>query len=152
MYINTFIFFKPCNQLFNCKINIYMYVFSLFLEHTKFTNSILIFNLGLILGVTSLKSGNGTEHCDHPWKQDFGLHINDSTEYVFLIQWLILVKWFLDLALFTLLKNINASSMKLKLHVQICNQKRVKMILALCHLQETCKTPKGTHIQTSVNF
>lgn len=61
-------------------------------------------------------------------------------------------QWFLDLALFTLLKNINASSMKLKLHVQICNQKRVKMILALCHLQETCKTPKGTHIQTSVNF
>ncbi|XP_052676489.1 uncharacterized protein LOC128157870 [Crassostrea angulata] len=38
---------------------------------------------GLVLGVTLLKSGNGTEHCNHPWKQDFGLHINDSTEESF---------------------------------------------------------------------
>lgn len=58
-----------------------------FLKCNKFAisillNSFLIFYLGLVLGVTLLKSGNGTKHCNHPWKQDFGLHINDSTEYI----------------------------------------------------------------------
>lgn len=52
-----------------------------FLEYNKFADSILIFYLGLVLGVTLLKSGNGNKHCNHPWKQDFGLRINDSTEY-----------------------------------------------------------------------
>lgn len=52
-----------------------------FLEYNKFAVSILILYLGLVLGVTLVKSGNGTKHCNHPWKQDFGLLINDSTEY-----------------------------------------------------------------------
>uniref|UniRef100_K1Q897 Uncharacterized protein n=1 Tax=Magallana gigas TaxID=29159 RepID=K1Q897_MAGGI len=38
---------------------------------------------GLALGVTLLKLGNGNEHCDHPWRQDFGLRINDSIEESF---------------------------------------------------------------------
>ncbi|XP_065937428.1 uncharacterized protein [Magallana gigas] len=38
---------------------------------------------GLALGVTLLKLGNGNEHCDHPWRQDFGLRISDSIEESF---------------------------------------------------------------------
>lgn len=53
-----------------------------FLEYNKFAVSILILYLGLVLGVTLLKSGNGTKHCNHPSKKDFGLRINDSTEYI----------------------------------------------------------------------
>lgn len=32
----------------------------------------------LVLSVTLPISCNGTENCYHPWKEDFGLHINDS--------------------------------------------------------------------------
>lgn len=85
----------------------------MFLEHNKFTIGILIFHLGLVLGVALLKSGNGTEHCDPPWKQDFGLRINDSIEYVFFNQMNNSGQKVLDLVLFTLLKSINASSVKL---------------------------------------
>lgn len=62
----------------------------------------------MALGVTLLKLGNGNEHCDHPWRQDFGLRINDSIEYVFFNQMNNFGQKALDLALF----NINASSVK----------------------------------------
>lgn len=74
--------FNPADKLYfliECLLFMSDYAF---ITH-KFTIIVLIFYLGLVLSVTLPISCNGTENCYHPWKEDFGLQINDSIRYVF---------------------------------------------------------------------